>query len=282
MEMISALEAQEILDSPDLIAIGVRGDDVRRRLHGARTTFVRVFEMHVEAALTALPPRTSAGELRIAGRPSSLDAAIVAVRAAAALAAGVPVTGFSLSDLLALVNGASFAEACRALQAAGLEAIAEAPIDLLEEPEKAIAAARDAGLAVERLTVHALDSASRISIVSRARDLQEAAGGIRAFAPLPRSVSVTSPSTGYDDVKHIALARLVADNIPSIQVDWTLYGPKLAQFALTIGADDVDSVSAVDPGTLGTRRSPLEEIRGNIRSAALEPVERNARFEAIG
>jgi len=280
--MISELEAQEILESPDLIAIGVRGDEVRRRLHGARTTFVRVFEMHVDAPPAALPPGTAAGELRIAGRPSSLDQAIAAVRAAAALAAGVPVTGFSLSDLFALPQAASLTDACRALRAAGLEAIAEAPIDLLQDPGESIAAARDAGLAVKRLTVHALDSASRISIVSRARDVQEAQGGIEAFAPLPRTMSVTAPSTGYDDVKLVALARLVAGNIPSIQVDWALYGPKLAQFALTIGADDVDSVAAVDPGTLGTRRSPLEEIRGNIRSAALEPVERNGRFEAIG
>ena len=83
-------------------------------------------------------------------------------------------------------------------------------------------------------------------------------------------------------MKQIALARLVVDNIESIQVDWQLYGPKLAQFALTIGADDVDGVAAVDPGILGTRRSPIEEIRGNIRAAGLEPVERNARFEAIG
>ena len=54
-------------------------------------------------------------------------------------------------------------------------------------------------------------------------------------------------------MKLIALARLVADNIPSIRVDWPLYGPKLAQVALTIGADDVDGVAAVDAGMLGTR-----------------------------
>jgi aminodeoxyfutalosine synthase len=282
MEMISDVEAQEILEGRDLIAIGVRGDEVRRRLHGARTTFVRVFEIHVEAPPPALPPRTSAGELRIVGQPQSADTAIGAVRAAAALADGVPVTGFSLADLLSFAGGSSLADTCRVLHDAGLEAIAEAPLDLLQDPAAAITAARGAGLAVTRLTVHSLDPGSRIAIVSRAHDVQKAIGGIRAFTPLPRTLSVTTPSTGYDDVKQIALARLAADNIPSIQVDWALYGPKLAQFALTIGADDVDNVSAVDPGILGTRRSPLEEIRGNIRSAGLEPVERNARFEAIG
>ena len=280
--MISDVEAREILDSRDLIAIGARGDEVRRRLHGATTTFVRVFEIHVEAPPSVLPPRTTAGEFRIVGRPASLDAAVGAVRAAAKLAGSVPVTGFSLADLLSLEGAVSLAEACRALRDAGLEAIARVPIDLLQDPAVAIAAARGAGLAVTRLTVHALDPDSRVALVARAHDVQKALGGVRAFAPLPETASPTAPTTGYDDVKQIALARVAADNIESIQVDWALYGPKLAQFALTIGADDVDNVAAVDPGTLGTRRSPLEEIRGNIRSAALEPVERNARYEAIG
>ena len=87
------------------------------------------------------------------------------------------------------------------------------------------------------------------------------------------------PTTGYDDVKRVALARLIVDNMPSIQVDWSLYGPKLAQVALTVGADDVDGVSAEDETGQGRRRAPLEEIRRNIRAAGQEPVERNGRFE---
>jgi aminodeoxyfutalosine synthase len=282
MEMISDSEAQEMLDSRDLIAIGVRADDLRRRLHGARTTFVRVFEMHVDAPPASLPSGTSAGEFRIVGRPASLDAAMAAVRNASRIAGGVPITGFSLVDLLALDGASSLAAACRALREAGLEAIADAPLDRLDDPGVAITAARGAGLAVPRLTVHALAPADRVSLLNRARDLQKAVGGFHAFAPLARSVSIAAPSTGYDDVKQIALARVIAENIESIQVDWNLYGPKLAQFALTTGANDVDGVAAVDPGILGSRRSPIEEIRGNIRSAALEPVERNGRFEAIG
>jgi len=281
--MISETEARAILDGRDLIAIGVRADEVRRKRHGARPPFVRVFEVHVDAPPAAFPPKTSAGEVRIVGAPKTIDAATRAVVAASALGGGLPITGFSLMDLLSLDPSAgSLGEICRRLRAAGLEGVSEAPIDLLPEPVSAIAEAREAGLGVARLTVNALDPAERITIVTRARDVQKSAGGIRAFAPLPRTMSVASPSTGYDDVKQIALARLVADNIPSIQVDWALYGPKLAQVALTVGADDVDGVSAVDPGALGIRRSPLEEIRGNIRAAALEPVERNGRYEAFG
>jgi hypothetical protein len=44
----------------------------------------------------------------------------------------------------------------------------------------------------------------------------------------------------------------------------------------------VDGIAAAETGILGPRRSALEEIRGNIRAAALEPVERNARWEVIG
>ena len=64
-------------------------------------------------------------------------------------------------------------------------------------------------------------------------------GGVRAFGPLPRVTSIAQPSTGYDDVRTIAAARLAVHSIDSIQVDWQLYGPKLAQVALTMGAGPV-------------------------------------------
>lgn len=278
---IDASEARQILESPDLIAIGVRADDVRRQMHGARTTFVRVFEVHVDAPPAVLPGRLSAGEFRIVGRPASVDGAISAVRSVATLAGGVPVTGFSLADLLEL-TGTAFATACSAFRDAGLGGIAEVQLDRLDaESIAAVAHARSCGLLVERLTVAAAEP-DRVAAAVRAQELQEAVGGFRTFAPLPRTMSIAAPSTGYDDVKGVAIARLLVTGIESIQVDWPLYGPKLAQVALTVGADDVDGVAAVDPGTLGPRRSPIEEIKGNIRSAGLEPVERNARFEVLG
>ena len=169
--------------------------------------------------------------------------------------------------------------ACSALHDAGLDGIAEVQLDRVDaDATAAIGHARECGLLVDRLTVSAADP-DRIAAALRARELQEAVGGFRTFAPLPRTMSISAPSTGYDDVKGVAIARLLVTGIESIQVDWSLYGPKLAQVALTVGADDVDGVAAVDPGILGARRSPIEEIKGNIRSAGLEPVERNARFE---
>jgi aminodeoxyfutalosine synthase len=276
---VNETEAMALLAEPNPIAVGARGDDERRRRHGAKTTFVRVLEVHVEAVPSALPASASAGEIRLTGRPASVAAAIAAVKAARALAGEVPLTAFSLADLLELsgLSPASLTDLCGRLAAAGLEILAEAPIDRLPVPIAAVRAAREAGLQVPRLTVHHLQDDARVAIVALARDIQSAAGGVRAFAPLPRVASVAQPTTGYDDVKTIAMARLLASNIDSIQVDWPLYGPKLAQVALTMGADDVDGVSPLE-GDLGRRRSPLEEIRGNITAAGLEPIERDGAW----
>jgi len=286
----SELKAEEILSTPDLITVGMQGDDVRRRIHGARTTFVRVFEVHVDAPLASLPPGVTAGEFRIVGPPRTIESALDTARAVVALAGRTPVSAFSLADLRALASERpQFATLCEQLHDTGVASVADAPLDMFVDDEslEAVLVARRAGLLVERLTVHAQptdessDKRERLALVERAKRVQDEAGGFKAFAPLPRAMSIAVPTTGYSDVRQIALARVVVTNIPSIQVDWPLYGPKLAQVALTVGADDVDGIAASDPGVLGTRRSPLEEIKNNIRAAAQEPVERDGRFELM-
>jgi aminodeoxyfutalosine synthase len=272
-------DAQLVLESRDLITIGMMADEVRRRLRGARTTFVRVYEVHLDAVPASLPSSMLAGEIRIIGAPASLDAAIAAVAAIRRLAQQVPVTGFSL-DRISNFRVPLLDVAAR-LRDAGLDALAEIPVDSLVDAD-AICALRAGGLLAQRLTVHSYGSTPPLEIVRRAADLHKAAGGFEAFAPLPRVLSPVTPTTGYDDVKLVAMSRLVVSEIPSIQVDWPLYGPKLAQVALTMGADDIDGIAAFDPATLGSRRSALAEVTGNIRAAALEPAERNARFELTG
>jgi aminodeoxyfutalosine synthase len=280
---IAAMTAEEILETPDLIAVGIEGDDVRRRIHGTRTTFVRVLELHVDAPLTALPPRTHAGEIRIVGKPVTLHAAETAVQAAAALANGIPLTGFSLFDLQGLTDPLS--SVCGRLRRAGLDAIAQVPIDWTTNLHDAVRTVYDAGLEVGSMTLEVMVPGAnpsardeRLRMCERAAELRSVVGAIRAFAPLSRTIAADQPTTGYDDARMIALARVVCANVPSIQVDWQLYGPKMAQVALTVGADDVDNVSAVDPGILGTRRSPVEEIKRNIQAAGLEAVERDGLF----
>jgi aminodeoxyfutalosine synthase len=266
----------------DIITLGMRADEVRRARHGARTRFVRVADVPSEpGAPIVIPP--SAGEVRIVGSPSTRASALARVGEVAAAARTVPVSGFGLDDLeeLSTRERVTLRALLEELRAAGLELVAEAPVDRLRDARRAIEEVNIAGLMLARLTVHRLRTADVHAQMNEIADLQHAVGVVHAFAPLPRKLNPAVPSTGYEDVKRVALARLLVQNVASIQVDWRLYGPKLAQVALTVGADDVDGVSPVDDESEGRRRAPLEEIRRNIRAAGLEPVERNGRFETL-
>ncbi len=266
----------------NIIDLGMLADEARRQRHGTRTTFVRVADV-ASTPGAALAWSPAAGELRIVGTPSSRSAAVERVREVAAGARGVPVSAFSLADLeqLAARESATLRSILEELRAAGLDLVAEAPFDQLRDPRGSIEEVNISGLALARLTIHQLPSAEVPSLLKEVADLQRRVAVVRAFAPLPRVLNSALPTTGYDDVKRVALARLIVENVPSIQVDWARYGPKLAQVALTVGADDVDGVSAEDETTEGRRRAPLEEIRRNIRAAGQEPVERNGRFEPL-
>ncbi|HAK54234.1 MAG: hypothetical protein QF463_10010 [Vicinamibacterales bacterium] len=277
-------EAQvRLLASADLLSLGVLADEARRRRHGQQATFVRVAEVAVDASAVETPGR--AREIRVTGVPASVDAAETAVRAVAGQ--GVPVTGFALHDLMGLANGhaAEFARLLRVLGDAGLVAVSELTVDRTVDPESAVAVVADAGLAVSRLTIQDARGDSRLEWVRTVAGWSFPPKAVRAFAPLPRAESgatpESEPATGYDDVRQVALSRLLVDNIDSIQVDWALHGPKLAQVALTFGADDIDGVPAVDTDELGPRRTSVEDVRRNIRAASFTPVERDGGFESV-
>jgi aminodeoxyfutalosine synthase len=271
-----------LAQSHDIISIGVLADDLRRTRHGTRTTFVRVANVTADVGAAAPHPAT-AGEIRIVGVPGSRAAAVERVAEVASAAGSAVVTGFSLADLeqLSARESVTLRVLLEELRAAGLELVAEAPVDRLQDMRRSIEEVNIAGMALARLTVDQASSTDPMPLLKAVADLQRNVGVLRAFAPLPRRVNPAAPTTGYGDVKHVALARLVVDNVPSIQVDWSLYGPKLAQVALTVGADDVDAVSAEDEMAEGRRRAPLQEICRNILAAGQEPVERNGRFDIM-
>ena len=275
-------ELSTLAATHDIINLGMVADDLRRQRHGTRTTFVRVADLGVEVG-APVAHSAAAGELRISGIAPSRAAAVARVREVAAAADGAAVSAFSLADLeqLAAREGVTLRALLEELRAAGLELVAEAPVDRLQNARRSIEEVNIAGLSLARLTVDQAPSADPMPLLKMVADLQRAVAVVRAFAPLPRRVNPAAPTTGYEDVKHVALARIVVDNVASIQVDWSLYGPKLAQVALTVGADDVDGVSAEEETTEGRRRAPLEEIRRNIIAAGQQPVERNGRFDLL-
>ena len=275
-ERLAADEIRDLARTPDILPLGMLADAVRRRLHGTRVTFVRVSACPFDQSIAdAVVP--AAREVRLTGSPETLDAAVSAVQAAKSVAGLRIVAAFSWAD----------AERWRAtdgqgvlkkLHDAGLDAIAELPLDKVDDTRTALRALTARGFTQVRLSIASAPAAERTELLLRAAALQDEFGCIQTLDPLPAKLSSFRPTTGYDDVKMVAIARLAAPNIPSIQMDWQRYGPKLAQVALTFGADDIYGVSPSDEAPEGRRRAPLEEIRRNIEAAGFEPVERDGRF----
>ena len=280
---VSDAELASFATSHDIISLGSAADEERRRRHGARTTFVRVADLDVTPGAPIIVP-SAAREIRLVGTPASRTAAVLRTREVVAVGLAAPLSGFSLADLeeIALRDRVPLRTLLEELQSEGLELVAEAPFDRLRDPRRSVEEVNIAGLRLARLTVHQLPSADPLALYKQIASLQYEVGVVQAFAPLPRKLNPAVPTTGYDDVKRIALARIYLDTVLSIQVDWSLYGPKLAQVALTVGADDVDAVSAVDDMSEGRRRAPLEEVRRNIQAAGLQPAERDGRFDLLG
>ena len=271
---LDAATVSQLATTTDILALGALADDARRVRHGATATFVRVHALDLAAAAQWTAAPATAQETRITGTPNSLDAAVDAVLQAKPLAAHTVLRGFALADVF--VMGGE--EACRALAAAGLDELAVCHVG--PDAAEAVRAARDAGLGVRVVGIEH-EPADRAAWLLAVRALQDAVGGLHAVAPLPRAIDPTMPTTGFSDVRQVALARLALEQVPSVQVDWVHYGPKLAQVALTVGADDLDGVPAVDDLSLGSRRATLDDLRRNIVAAGLTPCERSGRHTRL-
>jgi aminodeoxyfutalosine synthase len=277
-EWLTAGEIQELATTHDILAVGMLADEARRRVHGKRVTFARVACCAYDKPLAeAVPP--AAREVRLTGAPPSLDVALSAVHAAKAVAGDRVVSGFSMVDLVALASGPPLKTVLQKLRDAGLSSIAEVPVDKLTGAEAALDAASAAGFERVRLTMAKPAAAERVHTLLRAIALRDMFPIVTAIVPLPMSLAAFRPTTGYEDVKLVALARLAAPPETTVQVDWQRYGPKLAQVALTFGANDIDNVSPSDESPDGRRRAPLEEVRRNIEAAGFTPAERDGRWQ---
>lgn len=131
----------------------------------------------------------------------------------------------------------------------------------------------------------------RVDHLVRLRELQDETGGFNCFIPLafhPENTvySHLPPTTGMDDLKVIAVSRLMLDNFPHIKAYWVTLTPAVAQIALRFGADDLDGTiieeriihGAGTPTSKGMTRAEIEHL---IRDAGREPVERDTLYNPV-
>lgn len=266
-ELLTAAELDE-LAATDVLSLGMLADDVRRARWGDSVTFTRVREL---TGASDHAPVQSGAEVRMGHLPATLDEAAALVSHARLLAGPQLLSGFSLADI-ADRNWGDLVTVLKRLQAAGLNAIAEAPVDRVTDLA-VFRATQEAGVPIRCLSLQKPITGGRTDYVLRVRAIVDAVPSIHAVAPLPREQSIAVPTTGYDDVRSVAMARLGVPAVKTIQVDWAQYGPKLAQVALTFGANDLDRVSTSDDESLGRRRTAVEDVRRNIEAAGFTPVD---------
>lgn len=131
----------------------------------------------------------------------------------------------------------------------------------------------------------------RVDHLLRLRAVQDETAGFQAFVPLAFHAENTQlahipPTTGFADLKNVAVARLLLDNIAHIKAYWVSLTPKIAQVAQRFGADDIDGTvleerihrEAGAPSRQALRRSELLRL---IREAGREPVERDTLYRPI-
>src|SRR6187399_3360671 len=103
-DCLPAESVRELAKAPDILPLGMLADAWRRRLHGPKATYVRVALCPFDGSLADAVP-VAAREVRIAGHPASLDAAVSAVQAARAVAGARTVSALSWSDVVRYAEG---------------------------------------------------------------------------------------------------------------------------------------------------------------------------------
>ncbi|MCP4136064.1 MAG: CofH family radical SAM protein [bacterium] len=131
--------------------------------------------------------------------------------------------------------------------------------------------------------------AEKIEHLETVRTVQDETGILRAFIPWSFSPNNTKmdfivPATGIDYLKTVAVARIYLDNITYIQAGWLTEGLKLAQVALTMGANDMGGVlteEVVVKATGVQTSTDMNQLIDIIKNSGKTPVLRDSEYNIL-
>src|SRR6185436_13195169 len=209
---------------------------------------------------------------------------------------------------LAWLAKKSVEETLRELKAAGLDSLTGGGAEIFRKEVRA-AIARGKESAEEYLDVHRTwhrmggrstctmlfghveSVADRVDHLRQLRALQDETRGFVGFVPLPyqpedNDIPVEHPPTGYDSLRTIAVSRIYLDNFEHITAYWVGMGVKLAQVALSYGADDLHGTIIEEhifhmAGATSPQLQTEADMVKAIREAGRLPVQRNTFYEPI-
>jgi len=209
---------------------------------------------------------------------------------------------------LAWLAKTSVEETLRELKAAGLDSLTGGGAEIFrQEVRSAIARGKESAeeyLDVHRawhrmggrstctmLYGHVESLADRVDHLRHLRELQDETHGFVGFVPLPyqpenNRIPVEHPPTGYDALRTVAVSRIYLDNFDHITAYWVGMGLKLAQVALSYGADDLHGTIIEEhifhmAGSKSPQLQTEAEMLKAIRETGRVPVQRNTFYEPI-
>jgi aminodeoxyfutalosine synthase len=143
---------------------------------------------------------------------------------------------------------------------------------------------------------HVESIADRIEHLAMLRDLQDDTGGFLAFIPLAYHPDDNAlgeqlgrqgtATTGFDDLRTLAVGRLFLDNFRHVKSHWIMVTPALTQLALHFGVNDIEGTVVREKiyhavGARTPQGMTLEALLGLIRGAGKQPVERDALYQVV-
>lgn len=131
----------------------------------------------------------------------------------------------------------------------------------------------------------------RINHMIRLRELQDEAPGFQAFIPLPflpdnTNMTHLKRTSAVEDLKTLAISRLMLDNIDHIKAFWIMLGLPIAQVSLDFGADDIDGTVVEErimhaAGAQTRKGITRDELVALIRESGYIPVERDTLYNVV-
>ena len=214
---------------------------------------------------------------------------------------------------LARIEGMSTHDVLRAMKDAGVSTLPGGGAEVFSPAARATIADRkltgDEWLAVHReahqlgipsnctmLYGHVETLEDRVDHLLALRALQDETGGFLTYIPLAyhpdhnelgETLGRTgTATTGFDDLKNIAVGRLLLDNIPHVKTHWPMVTPFISQVALTFGCDDLEGTVVFErvyheAGAQTAMWLSYDQIVTLIRGAGREPVERDSVYQTV-
>jgi aminodeoxyfutalosine synthase len=208
------------------------------------------------------------------------------------------------------LGGISHEEALRELKAAGLGALTGGGAEVFADRVRRLVAPGkehpdewfDVHDTAHRLGIpthctllygHVETYEERVEHLLRLRDQQDRTGGFLAFIPLAFHPEHTvferrgwKHTSGADDLKMIAVSRLMLDNIPNIKAYWIMMGLPLAQVALHFGANDVQGTVVHEQifhaaGARTETEQKIDELVRVVHAAGRIPVQRDTLYNEL-